>query len=74
MTDTKYTPEPWSYHQRGTYFVLTGGARVTIDGSAKNEANARRIVACVNACVGITTEELEELPPYELEVRMGWDR
>lgn len=29
--------------------------------STNREANARRIVACVNACVGISTENLEEL-------------
>lgn len=34
------------------------------------EANARRIVACVNACAGISTENLEEnLPVKELARR-----
>jgi hypothetical protein len=34
------------------------------------EANARRIVACVNACAGISTENLEEnLPVKELALR-----
>jgi hypothetical protein len=28
--------------------------------------DARRIVACVNACAGISTEELEAMTPYEI--------
>lgn len=31
---------------------------------AEAEANARRIVACVNACAGMSTEDLEETIKY----------
>lgn len=71
MTETqaKHTPEPWHtegespyhiaivYHQPGKKFKVV--AR-TPDGTTKeNKANARRIVACVNACAGIDTETME---------------
>ena len=38
------------------------------------EANARRIVACVNACVGMSTKWLEEREgTYSLMEMVGWD-
>ena len=40
----------------GTGHVIAGG-KVVCDGTS--EADARRIVACVNACAGIPTETLE---------------
>jgi hypothetical protein len=33
------------------------------------EPNARRIVACVNACVGISTESLEQIKPLHIVVQ-----
>lgn len=45
-----------------SYVALAGGLN-----SGNAEANARRIVACVNACEGISTENLEYgLPVKEL--------
>lgn len=48
-----YTPD-WS----DVAFCTCEGERKQIQ-----EANARRIVACVNACEGISTENLEENKP-----------
>ena len=45
---------PYSNSPRGERIAITP------DGStSKNEENAKRIVACVNACKGVTTEVLE---------------
>jgi hypothetical protein len=53
MSQQKHDKEPWS---------IFGGSLVSADkkmiGSAYDE-NARRIVACVNACEGIPIESLE---------------
>jgi hypothetical protein len=71
MTD--HTPTPWAVKTEGTGITLivddqgliiaqvTGYVRNSIE-SGKGEAkeNARRIVACVNACVGIPTETLDK--------------
>jgi hypothetical protein len=59
-----HTPEPWSFVSRGDYgdgeeadlSVLFEGMR----GTLKLE-DARRIVACVNACEGLPTESLEKV-------------
>ena len=73
----EHTPEPWHSNGRfiagesdnmpGTSSHIATCGRV--DGPMKEklaeamgEANARRIVACVNACAGFTTEELEVKP------------
>lgn len=56
-------PEPWMVSED---FVSTQGDTViahchTVDRyNLDGKENARRIVACVNACVGIPTENLEE--------------
>lgn len=71
----KHTPEPWQYHLgRGAdprFHVQTqGGYQIAStpplhrdtrshDENTQREANARRIVVCVNACAGIPTEALE---------------
>ena len=58
-TQDRHTPEPWlAQHSQ----ICKGSLAVSDcfraeDGSP--EANARRIVACVNACQGIPTENLE---------------
>lgn len=65
-----HTPEPW----RGSETGLPKEAPVSIWGNPGNasfvcrvnEADARRIVACVNALAGISTERLEQLRPGEL--------
>lgn len=66
-----HTKEPWHVEGYGQMNRITDGketvgyidpiirARPKIDDIAEGEANARRIVACVNACAGITNEALE---------------
>ena len=50
----QHTPEPWWNHN--TVIKANGN----IPAQATSEANARRIVACVNACAGHSTEQLEK--------------
>lgn len=40
--------------------------------TAKNAEDARRIVACVNACVGVSTESLELPEGFELAKSGGF--
>lgn len=74
---TQYTPEPWSldvYGPRGKEEAeadIFGGDDVSIiDGSSGlvSPANARRIVACVNACAGIPDNKLSDGCILELAV------
>ena len=67
MNENKHTPEPW-HHRRGkdghevwATFDETSRMRVAACGWAESfdQANARRITACVNACEGIPTDALE---------------
>ncbi len=64
-----HTKEPWEARRDPSYygivsevyagdkFILgTGG----VHSPSELEANTKRIVACVNACAGITTEALEK--------------
>ena len=62
---TKHTPEPWNiYFNSQDDFVIR---KMFADGQESHvvarchsgAANARRIVACVNACEGFSIEELE---------------
>ena len=65
--EEKHTPGPWEVtpaHQTSGWGTCVGGARniiarLTGRDKAVKEANARRIVAAVNACEGISTEALE---------------
>ncbi len=73
---SKHTPEPWEI-TTGTVGVISSISTTSETtslghfqeivatcmgpGDEKRKANARRIVACVNFCKGITTEKLEEL-------------
>lgn len=53
-----HTPEPWEAYEGEEGYGITsvcGGYY----GDIENEADARRIVACVNACAGIDTDVLE---------------
>lgn len=69
--DTEHTPEPWRWHAQGEaneYCMLTHDGRWVISfrqngelTDPKQKANARRIAACVNACIGIPTESLESM-------------
>jgi len=61
---SEHTKEPWirSYHANGVNFIYSEGRDVhiaTCHGGGDETANARRIVACVNSCEGIDTENLE---------------
>lgn len=40
----------------------------------RHQANARRIVACVNACQGLTTERLENIVKEGESILIRWDR
>jgi Arc/MetJ family transcription regulator len=62
--NTKHTPGPWRLGDDSTQVVtdaLIIAETVPMYGAyrAEREANARRIVACVNALEGVTTEDLE---------------
>ena len=65
----KHTKEPWVAEKtlQGRDSSISNSRGKTIAIAYKNEnidgddlANAKRIVACVNACEGITNEALEE--------------
>lgn len=63
----KHTPEPWQVHQDASGDVFVSSAKTSFHiaeiGSEDDEAvipDARRIVACVNACRGLPTDELEQ--------------
>ena len=65
---TKHTPGPWkaSFTKLSEVQAENGAliARCNKLNSLTNlQANARRIVACVNACEGISTENLEQNRP-----------
>ena len=78
MNENKHTPEPWRtdaecgfpqdiHDSKGNLFLRCGS---DFDNEIYGEANARRIVACVNACSGISTDNLEDnLPVKELARR-----
>ncbi|MGE8045191.1 hypothetical protein ACQKO6_13380 [Pseudomonas monteilii] len=71
---TKHTAEPWDLMPHG--IIYGGPVQRYANGSTKSQiamatganfmalgeqqANARRIVACVNACAGISTDALEQ--------------
>lgn len=63
MPETKHTPEPWV--ARGTTILGQDTFPVANCGSTTNRplpervANTERIVACVNACAGLTSAALE---------------
>ena len=64
---TEYTPGPWRIDDVGVGFEIAAGNEVVAqvqqvygDHTHKiRRGNARRIVACVNACEGISTEQLD---------------
>ena len=59
MTD--YTEGPWEQEAPYGHLVIDRAGNLVAD-CARPE-DARRIVACVNACEGISTENLEENKP-----------
>lgn len=69
MSENKYTPEPWTYYDdrksTGRIEIVGFGktvSRIYLSVPDEDVANARRIVACVNACAGCLTEVLETAP------------
>ena len=75
MSAPKHTQGPWEIDrdtrpgmQWNNHIVQSANrdhaicfmAHTQRDGNAEGRANARRIVACVNACEGLTTEALEQ--------------
>ena len=78
----KHTPEPWfavdvrSEHPRTLVYVCVHGANGNAVAGAyekteSSSANARRIVACVNACAGVTTKELEALDASDIVLALA---
>lgn len=85
-----HTKEPWTQYRQQDHSGNDIGYRVVQQGTedtichiyAPSEANARRIVACVNACVGLSNElfkpkdytikaHIEELERRIKEVELG---
>lgn len=71
---SEHTKEPWSViapsakHECARIFAGTrylGSIGNSDETEAQTVANARRIVACVNACEGIPTSQLERATPYD---------
>lgn len=66
----RHTKEPWRYefgkdgHEVWAPHGETGSMRIAACGFAAtfDKDNARRIIACVNACAGIPIEMLEAMP------------
>lgn len=65
MSGDKHSPEPWRVEQGSMRDIETATGTTVVWGHddysepTMSEANARRIVACVNACAGMSTEALE---------------
>jgi len=65
MSEMKHTSEPWIY-QEGSKTIRSKKQNYWIasmnswDNAVDNEANAARIVACVNACKNVPNEWLQE--------------
>lgn len=68
-----HTPEPWQFKEQGDadeYCIITAedpakwviGFRMNGELTQDQQrANMRRIIACVNACKGISTENMESM-------------
>jgi hypothetical protein len=66
-TMQQHTGEPWRACKalNSRLYIWSGDTPVIQMNGANKETNARRIVACVNACAGIPTDLLEALPDFE---------
>jgi hypothetical protein len=56
------TPGPWKVYDWNNHLQIEAPGRLliaTVSRISQEKANAARIVACVNACVGIPTARLE---------------
>lgn len=65
---SNHTPEPWYWHENDSYCEINSERDGQIGDSCASSclgdidlgrANARRIVACVNACAGMEYPEVE---------------
>lgn len=84
---SEHTKEPWSHFNSGrTNAIYDGGRREIVAwmgfdrsdrSKSEHRANARRIVACVNACAGIPTARLEcgaaDVLAYSMELKQQRD-
>lgn len=65
MSEQKHTPGPWYPDANGTVRARSVVPRPGVEdervASRLTDADARRIVACVNACEGISTAYLDDL-------------
>lgn len=76
IMNTQHTPEPWAIHPNPSYICNEQGAEIAtlwcigeaagVQGMKyypESDANAQRIVACVNACAGMVdpAKEIAEL-------------
>lgn len=72
--ETKHTPEPWEWfsnpHEEVAIAAVDGGCTIALLGCKEldpdcakevNEADAARIVDCVNSCKGINPEAVPDL-------------
>lgn len=79
MTD-QHSPEPWRLEDTGLpLFIYDSNTQEFPEGNHVAEVpnglrdSAKRIVACVNACRGIPTEELEKLAiETDMPLVAGW--
>lgn len=65
-----HSPEPWEYDHVQDRIDSAHGANVLMDG-AMDPDDAKRICACVNACGGISTENLEKAMRGEALIIIG---
>lgn len=61
MSETKHNPEPWRIGPDGLV-EDAGGVFLFHPGDVGGDSRARRIVACVNACEGLTDEQVAAIP------------
>lgn len=69
----QHTPEPWrQYLWNGNtvsrHVYGAGGETIALVMRSNGESDARRIVACVNACAGVSTGDLETAPGYKAAI------
>jgi plasmid maintenance system antidote protein VapI len=81
MNNAQHTPEPWCVGNHPGDSSGTGWREILASSefgpmylAQALEANARRIVACVNACAGISTRMLEDIGPSGVENGEMWKR
>jgi hypothetical protein len=73
-----HTPEPWALHEaalkHGNVFITSADdawlITIGVPATALHIANARRIVACVNACAGIDNERLIEFDLHRSNLKL----